>query len=97
MVAILFSQETGFSMYSFQHNPHLKTMSCTRYKQRHRENIRITVGVTEEMEKDRFFQPDPSWFSSSYWVYKFQSPPTTEGEKHDYHITQSSATLTSAQ
>lgn len=60
MVAISFSQETGIWVYSFQHSPGLKTMCGTRYQQRHRKNIRITVGVTGEMEKDRFLQPDPS-------------------------------------
>ena len=42
-------------------------------------------------------QSDPLWYFSSYWVYKFQSPSTTEGGKeHDYHITQSFTTLNSA-
>lgn len=45
------------------------------------------------MERDRFLQSDPWWYFSSYWVYKFQSPNTTEGGKHDYPITWSSTTF----
>lgn len=48
------------------------------------------------MERDRFLQSDPLWYFSRYWVYKFQSPNTTEGGKHDYHITRSFTTLNSA-
>lgn len=41
-------------------------------------------------------QIPPVWSFSSYWVYKFQSPNTTEGGKHDYPITRSFTTLNSA-
>lgn len=94
MVAILFSRETGILVCSFHQSPHLEAVPGMRYQQRHK---RIPVGATGEMERDRFLQPDPSSFTSSHWVYKFHSPHTAEGEKHDYHIIQSLATWTSAQ
>lgn len=35
----------------------------------------------QKIERDRFLQSDPLWYFSSYWVYKFQSPSTTERGK----------------